>query len=74
MSRIERVCVYCASSTSCDPAFHAAARRLGEVLGAAGVVVVYGGEGSTSEGEWHEAMNWAGIRRLPLIFVIENNG
>jgi 2-oxoisovalerate dehydrogenase E1 component len=37
------------------------------------VVVVYGGEGSTSEGDWHEAMNWAGIHRLPLIFVIENN-
>ena len=38
-----------------------------------GVVVVYGGEGSTSEGDWHEAMNWAGIHRLPVIFVIENN-
>ena len=37
------------------------------------VVVVYGGEGSTSEGDWHEAMNWAGIHRLPLIFLIENN-
>jgi 2-oxoisovalerate dehydrogenase E1 component len=38
-----------------------------------GVVVVYGGEGSTSEGDWHEAMNWAGIHRLPVVFVIENN-
>ncbi|HLF61870.1 MAG TPA: thiamine pyrophosphate-dependent enzyme [Acidimicrobiia bacterium] len=37
------------------------------------VVAVYGGEGSTSEGDWHEAMNWAGIRKLPVIFVIENN-
>ena len=37
------------------------------------VVVVYGGEGATSEGDWHEAMNWAGIHKLPLIFVIENN-
>ncbi|MGB7859909.1 MAG: thiamine pyrophosphate-dependent enzyme [Acidimicrobiia bacterium] len=37
------------------------------------IVVVYGGEGSTSEGDWHEAMNWAGIHDLPLIFVIENN-
>jgi 2-oxoisovalerate dehydrogenase E1 component len=45
-------------------------RRRGE----AAVVVVYGGEGSTSEGDWHEAMNWAGIHRLPLVFVIENNG
>ena len=38
-----------------------------------GVVVVYGGEGSTSEGDWHEAMNWAGVHRLPVIFLIENN-
>jgi 2-oxoisovalerate dehydrogenase E1 component len=42
--------------------------------GLEGVVVVYGGEGSTSEGDWHEAMNWAGVHRLPVIFVIENNG
>jgi 2-oxoisovalerate dehydrogenase E1 component len=41
--------------------------------GEPGVVVVYGGEGSTSEGDWHEAMNWAGVHRLPVIFVIENN-
>ena len=41
--------------------------------GGPGVVVVYGGEGSTSEGDWHEAMNFAGIHRLPLIVVIENN-
>ncbi len=39
----DRVCVYCASSTLCDPAFHAAARRLGELLAGAGVGVVYGG-------------------------------
>ena len=39
----ERVCVYCASSTLCDPGFHAAARRLGELLAGAGVGVVYGG-------------------------------
>jgi 2-oxoisovalerate dehydrogenase E1 component len=38
-----------------------------------GVAVVYGGEGATSEGDWHEAMNWAGIHKLPLICVIENN-
>ena len=41
--------------------------------GEPGVVVVYGGEGSTSEGDWHEAMNWAGVHRLAVIFVIENN-
>lgn len=38
-----------------------------------GVVVVYGGEGSTSEGDWHEAMNWAGVHRLGVVFLIENN-
>ena len=37
------------------------------------IAVVYGGEGATSEGDWHEAMNWAGIHHLPLICVIENN-
>jgi 2-oxoisovalerate dehydrogenase E1 component len=41
--------------------------------GAGAIAVVYGGEGATSEGDWHEAMNWAGIHDLPLIFVIENN-
>ena len=37
------------------------------------IAVVYGGEGATSEGDWHEAMNWAGIHDLPLVCVIENN-
>ncbi len=44
-----------------------------KLAGEGAVAVVYGGEGSTSEGDWHEAMNWAGIHRLPLICVIENN-
>ena len=44
-----------------------------KIRGGNEVAVVYGGEGSTSEGDWHEAMNWAGIHNLPLIFVIENN-
>jgi len=44
------------------------------IAGRPGVVVVYGGEGATSEGDWHEAMNWAGIHRLPVIFLVENNG
>ena len=41
--------------------------------GSDGVAVVYGGEGATSEGDWHEAMNWAGIHKLPYICVVENN-
>jgi len=35
--------------------------------------MVWGGEGSTSEGDFHEALNLAGIRDLPVVFVIENN-
>lgn len=38
-----------------------------------GVVMVWGGEGSTSEGDFHEALNFAAIRKLPVVFVIENN-
>ena len=37
------ICVYCASSSRCDPVYHSAARRLGELLAAAGHEVVYGG-------------------------------
>ena len=31
------------------------------------------GEGGTSQGDWHEAMNWAGVHRLPFICLVENN-
>ena len=37
------------------------------------VAIAYTGEGSTSQGDFHEALNWAGIHKLPCIFVIENN-
>ncbi len=32
------------------------------------------GEGSTSCGDWHEALNFAGVHRLPLICLVEDNG
>ncbi|MGH7684554.1 MAG: thiamine pyrophosphate-dependent dehydrogenase E1 component subunit alpha, partial [Vulcanimicrobiaceae bacterium] len=31
------------------------------------------GEGATSEGEWHEAMNFASIHQVPVIWLCENN-
>jgi len=37
------------------------------------VVLTTIGEGSTSQGEWYEAVNWAAIHKLPVIFMIENN-
>jgi hypothetical protein len=44
------VCVYCASSSRCAPAYHDAARRLGGVLAEAGYTVVYGGGATGSMG------------------------
>jgi 2-oxoisovalerate dehydrogenase E1 component alpha subunit len=37
------------------------------------VVLTCFGEGGTSEGDFHEALNWAGIYKLPVIFLCENN-
>ena len=37
------------------------------------VVYVSSGEGSTSEGEFHEALNWASREKLPIIFHIQDN-
>lgn len=38
------------------------------------VAVAFTGEGGTSEGDFHEALNIASVWDLPVIFVIENNG
>jgi 2-oxoisovalerate dehydrogenase E1 component alpha subunit len=38
-----------------------------------GVTGCWFGEGATSEGDWHEGLNFAGIHQLPVIFVCENN-
>lgn len=38
------------------------------------VSLAFTGEGGTSQGEFHEALNVAAVWRLPVIFVIENNG
>ncbi len=38
------------------------------------VTVVFNGDGGTSEGDFHEALNVAAVWDLPIIFVIENNG
>jgi len=38
------------------------------------VTLVFTGEGATSEGDFHEALNVAAVWNLPVIFIIENNG
>lgn len=37
------------------------------------VVLTTIGEGSTSQGEWYEGVNWAAIHQLPVIFLVQNN-
>ena len=31
------------------------------------------GEGATSQGEWHESINYAAVHQLPIVFLVENN-
>ena len=38
------------------------------------IAVAFTGDGATSEGDFHEALNIAAVWKLPIIFIIENNG
>jgi TPP-dependent pyruvate/acetoin dehydrogenase alpha subunit len=44
-----------------------------KLRGEARCALTWFGDGSTSRGDFHEAMNWAGVQNLPVIFVLENN-
>jgi 2-oxoisovalerate dehydrogenase E1 component alpha subunit len=52
----------------------AGAALAAKIRGADDLVITYFGDGATSEGDFHEGLNWAGIHKLPVIFVCENNG
>jgi pyruvate dehydrogenase E1 component alpha subunit len=45
-----------------------------KVLRTGGVAVSFFGDGATNEGSFHESLNLAAIYRLPVLFVVENNG
>ncbi len=45
-----------------------------KLRGSQKVAVAFTGEGGTSEGDFHEALNIAAVWDLPVIFIIENNG
>src|ERR1700712_1796790 len=48
---------------------------LGDVLaGKKKATLVFTGDGATSQGDFHEALNVASVWKLPVIFLIENNG
>ncbi len=44
-----------------------------KMRGESTVTLVYFGDGASSQGETHEAMNFAGVHNLPVIFICENN-
>ena len=54
-------------------AYWAAARRGSRYRGTDNVVLAFAGEGSTSTGDFHEALNLASVLALPLVVVVENN-
>jgi 2-oxoisovalerate dehydrogenase E1 component alpha subunit len=55
-------------------ALHAVGTALASKLrGESAVSIGYVGEGGTSQGDFHEAMNFASVHRLPVIFFVENN-
>lgn len=45
-----------------------------KLKGEAKVAVAFSGDGGTSEGDFHEALNVAAVWDLPVIFIVENNG
>ena len=46
----------------------------GRLLGEEWVAMVFVGDGGTSEGDFHEALNFAAVYRDPVVFVVQNNG
>lgn len=44
------------------------------VRGDGAVTLVFFGDGASSKGDFHEGLNFAGIHKLPVVFVCENNG
>jgi len=38
------------------------------------VAITFFGDGASSEGDFHEGLNFAGVHKLPVVFVCENNG
>ena len=53
---------------------HAVGLAMGcRLEGKAEVVLAVFGDGATSEGDWHEAMNFAGVFKAPVVFFCQNN-
>ncbi len=67
--------IFTSSSPVGTQALHATGIALAAKLrGVRQVALVAMGEGSSNQGDVHEALNFAGIHRLPMILLVENNG
>lgn len=63
----------CCQSSVVGTQYLQAAGRAWSARQAGEVVYVSGGDGSTSQGEFHEMLNYVALHQLPLITVIQNN-
>lgn len=45
-----------------------------KLQGSSRIAITYFGDGATSEGDFHEAMNFAGVFKTPTVFLCQNNG
>jgi 2-oxoisovalerate dehydrogenase E1 component alpha subunit len=71
---LQRLHIFSVSSPVTTQVPQASGAALAEKLkGGDRVVVTCLGEGSTSQGDFHEALSWAGVHKLPLVVVVENN-
>jgi 2-oxoisovalerate dehydrogenase E1 component alpha subunit len=67
--------IFTSSSPVGTQILHAAGIALAAKLrGKPEVALVAMGEGSSNQGDVHEALNFAGVHRLPMILLVENNG
>ncbi len=65
----------CQSSCVGSQFLHAVGRAWGiKLRGLDEIVYVSAGDGATSQGDFHEALNFASIHALPILFVIQDNG
>ncbi|MBI3761728.1 MAG: thiamine pyrophosphate-dependent dehydrogenase E1 component subunit alpha [Chloroflexi bacterium] len=71
---LKRANVISTSSPVATQVSHAAGLALAiKLRGDDRVALTTIGEGSTSQGEWYEGLNWAAVHRLPFICVVQNN-
>lgn len=68
-TRVAPQCTPLATQTLHAVGMADAMRRKGED----GVVMAFVGDGGTSEGDFHEALNYAGVLRAPVVFFVQNN-